>query len=117
MFQAVQYQLGFIGLRRVQRCLWTHLSKPLVFPKNHNKPHVVRRLWCQTEHSFEYSKDLAAIKDSSFYSDLLLHYSIGACAHIFLGTIIYWKLDKQFLPTNSTEAEVRTFYAGTKRTK
>lgn len=116
-FQAVQYQLCFVGLRRMQRYLWTHINKPSLYSKYYNQPHIIQGLWTQNDNSFEFSKDLASITDSSFDSDLLLHYSIGSCTHIFLGTIISRKLEKQFLPKNLIEAEVRTFSTGVKRTK
>ena len=104
-------------LRRIQRLSLTHLNKPFIFPKHYDSPHIGRGLWSQSLDNFEFTKDLSAICDSSFDSDRHLHYAVGATVHTFLGTMFSWKFENLFLPTNSTEAEIRTFYSCVKRTK
>ena len=114
----MQCKLGFENIRRIHRYLLAHTNKPIIFPKKHSTDHKVRGYWSKYNYSdFSFSADLAAIMNAGFDSDTTLHYSIGASAHLLLGTAFSWKIEKLFLPVNSTESEIITFASTVKKTK
>ena len=101
--------LEHLLLHKIMCYLKSHPNKPLMFPKQVTLSDRRLRIHWSVKKSAEFKFDngLESFQDASHGSEKLLRSSYGMDMQTFLGTACTWKMSRLFIPTNSSNDELR----------
>ena len=120
-FQSSPCKLAFDGLKRIFRYLATHPNIPIMYPKHHSQQKSILTAYQPTQptqlpKSVTLPKQLSAMVDSNYGTDLSDRKSVSSCLILFNGVVVSWKATRQMcIATSTTDAEIRSLFTGLRK--